>query len=47
MDTDEKTVPRSILLEGELTEKILAAAFKVLNTLGPEILEHVPEDALC
>ena len=46
MNTDEKTVSRSILLEGELTEKILAAAFKVLNTLGAGFLEKVYENAL-
>jgi len=34
------------LLEGELTEKILGAAFKVLNTLGAGFLEKVYENAL-
>lgn len=29
------------LLEEELTEKVLAAAFKVLNTLGCGFLEKV------
>jgi GxxExxY protein len=46
MDADERTVSRSILLEGGPTEKILAAAFKVLNTLGAGFLEKVYENAL-
>lgn len=36
----------SILIEGELTDKILAAAFKVHNTLGCGFLERVYESAL-
>lgn len=35
-----------ILIEGELTEKILAAAFAVHNTLGSGYLEKVYENAL-
>jgi len=34
------------LLEGDLTERILAAAFKVHNALGCGFLERVYEDAL-
>ena len=34
MNTDSKPISSSILVEGELTEKILGAAFKVQNTLG-------------
>jgi GxxExxY protein len=46
MNTDQQGVSRSILMEGELTEKILGAAFKVLNTLGTGFLEKVYENAL-
>src|ERR1700680_317469 len=46
MNTDSKAISSSILVEGELTEKILAAAFKVLNTLGAGFLEKVYENAL-
>jgi GxxExxY protein len=46
MDTDSKPISSSILLEGELTEKILGAAFKVQNTLGAGFLEKVYENAL-
>jgi GxxExxY protein len=46
MHTDEKPSPSSILLEGELTEKILGAAFKVQNALGAGFLEKVYENAL-
>jgi GxxExxY protein len=46
MNTDEKPSPSSILLEGELTEKILGAAFKVQNALGAGFLEKVYENAL-
>ena len=46
MDTDSKPISPSILLEGELTEKILGAAFKVQNTLGAGFLEKVYENAL-
>ena len=35
-----------MLLEKEVTEKILGAAFKVLNTLGAGFLEKVYENAL-
>jgi len=34
MNTDQQPASRSILIEGELTEKVLGAAFKVLDTLG-------------
>jgi GxxExxY protein len=46
MNTDSKPHSSSILLEGELTEKILGAAFKVQNTLGAGFLEKVYENAL-
>jgi GxxExxY protein len=46
MNTDAKPVSFSILLEGELTDKILASAFKVQNTLGAGFLEKVYENAL-
>jgi len=46
MNTDSKPVISSILVEGELTEKILGAAFKVQNTLGAGFLEKVYENAL-
>jgi GxxExxY protein len=46
MDTDSKPIISSILIEGELTEKILGAAFKVQNTLGSGFLEKVYENAL-
>ena len=45
MDTEEKNLP-TVLLEGELTEQILGAAFKVLNELGCGFLEKVYENAL-
>jgi len=46
MNTDSKPILSSILVEGELTEKILGAAFKVQNTLGAGFLEKVYENAL-
>jgi GxxExxY protein len=46
MNTDSKGISSSILLEGELTDEILGAAFKVLNTLGAGFLEKVYENAL-
>jgi GxxExxY protein len=46
MNTDQQPVSQSILIEGELTEKILGAAFKVLNKLGAGFLEKVYENAL-
>ena len=46
MNTDSKPIISSILMEGELTEKILGAAFKVQNTLGAGFLEKVYENAL-
>jgi GxxExxY protein len=46
MNTDITPNSSSILLEGELTEKILGAAFKVQNTLGAGFLEKVYENAL-
>src|ERR1700722_8921278 len=45
MDTDSKPISSSILMEGELKEKILGAAFKVQNTLGAGFLEKVYENA--
>src|SRR5258708_13826522 len=46
MNTDERPFSKSILIEGELTEKILGAAFKVLNHLGTGFLGKVYENAL-
>jgi len=46
MDTDDKEKEVGQLLEGELTEKILGSAFKVLNTLGSGFLEKIYENAL-
>lgn len=45
MDTEE-IAKTDILVEGELTEKILGAAFKVQNSLGCGFLEKVYENAL-
>ena len=45
MSTDKATIARG-LLEGELIEKILSAAFKVHNALGCGFLEKVYENAL-
>jgi GxxExxY protein len=45
MNTDSKPIS-SILVEGELTERILGAAFKVQNTLGAGFLEKAYENAL-
>jgi GxxExxY protein len=46
MNTDSRPISSSILLEGDLTDKILGAAFKVLNALGAGFLEKVYENAL-
>ena len=46
MNTDSKPISSSHLIEGELTEKIIGAAFTVLNTLGAGFLEKVYENAL-
>jgi GxxExxY protein len=46
MDTDSKPIISSVLIEGELTEIILGAAFKVQNTLGSGFLEKVYVNAL-
>jgi GxxExxY protein len=46
MNTDSKPIISSILVEGELSEKILGADFKVQNTLGAGFLEKVYENAL-
>jgi len=46
MNTDSKPISSSILVEGELIEKILGAAFKVQNKLGAGFLEKVYENAL-
>ena len=46
MNTDAQPLSSSILIEGELTEKILGASFKVLNTLGAGFLEKVYENDL-
>ena len=45
MNTDQPN-SQSILVEGELTEKILGAAFKVQNKLGAGFLEKVYVNAL-
>lgn len=46
MNTDLRPAAASPLLYGDVTEKILSAAFKVLNTLGAGFLEKVYENAL-
>ena len=46
MNTDQKTVSPVVLIEGELTDTILTAAFKVSNTLGAGFLEKVYENSL-
>jgi GxxExxY protein len=46
MNPEQKPISTSILMEGELTEQILGAAFKVQNTLGAGFLEKVYENAL-
>jgi len=46
MNTDGSERKAGALLEEELTEKILGAAFKVHNTLGCGFLEKVYENAL-
>jgi GxxExxY protein len=46
MNTDKQPGSPTVLIEGDLTEKILGAAFKVLNTLGAGFLEKVYENAL-
>jgi GxxExxY protein len=46
MHTDRKTGSEEPYPEQELTEKILAAAFKVQNTLGCGFLEKIYENAL-
>jgi GxxExxY protein len=46
MNTDSRPIPDSILMDGELTEKILGAAFKVQNKLGAGFLEKVYENSL-
>jgi GxxExxY protein len=46
MNTDGKPVSSFVLMERELTEKILGASYKVLNTLGAGFLEKVYENAL-
>lgn len=46
MDTDSSETEAALLLEADLTEKILGAAFKVQNTLGSGFLEKVYENAM-
>jgi GxxExxY protein len=46
MDTDKQPISKSILIEADVTERILGASFKVLNTLGAGFLEKVYENAL-
>jgi GxxExxY protein len=46
MDTDTQKANHPKLLEEELTEKILAAAFTVQNVLGSGFLEKVYENAM-
>jgi GxxExxY protein len=47
MNTDKSTDSETPLMQGDVTERILAAAFKVMNTLGAGFLEKVYENALC
>lgn len=46
MNTDQPLASGSHLIEGDVTEKVLGASFKVLNTLGAGFLEKVYENAL-
>ncbi len=46
MDTDKEQTGGGKLLEEDLTERVLAAAFKVHNSLGCGFLEKVYENAL-
>jgi GxxExxY protein len=46
MNTDQQPASRSILIEGDMTEKIIGAAFNVLNKLGTGFLEKAYEDSL-
>ena len=46
MDSEQSPNAGSILIEGELTQQILGAAFKVQNTLGAGFLEKVYENSL-
>ncbi len=46
MNTDQSIVSPVVLVEGELTDRILSAAFKVSNALGAGFLEKVYENAL-
>lgn len=46
MNTDQQPASRSILIEGDMTEKIIGAAFNVLNKLGTGFLEKVYENSL-
>ncbi|MGH9779451.1 MAG: GxxExxY protein [Candidatus Acidiferrales bacterium] len=46
MHTDREYAPKGKLLEEDLTEQVLAAAFKVHNTLGCGFLEKVYENAM-
>jgi GxxExxY protein len=46
VNPEPKPISTSILIEGELTQKILGAAFKVQNTLGAGFLEKVYENPL-
>ena len=46
MNTDSQPASGSHLIEGDVTEKVLGASFKVLNTLGAGFLEKVYENAL-
>jgi len=46
MNTDQQPVSRTILIEGDLTETIIGAAFNVLNKVGTGFLEKVYENSL-
>jgi len=46
MNTDQQPISGSHLIEGDVTEKVLGASFKVLNTLGAGFLEKVYGNAL-
>jgi GxxExxY protein len=46
MNADPQLISESILIEQDITQQIIAASFKVLNTLGAGFLEKVYENAL-
>jgi GxxExxY protein len=46
MNTDQSIVSPVVLVEGERTDRILSAAFKMSNALGSGFLEKVYENSL-